>query len=40
MGYMGKPADIAETAYFLATNASAYITGTSIRVDGGNAIGF
>lgn len=40
MGYMGKPEDIAEAAYFLATGASKYITGTSIRVDGGNAIGF
>jgi len=40
MGYMGKPEDIAEAAYFLATEASKYITGTSIRVDGGNAIGF
>jgi len=40
MGYMGKPEDIAEAAFFLATDASKYITGTSIRVDGGNAIGF
>lgn len=40
IGYMGKPEDIAETAFFLATDASKYITGTSIRVDGGNAIGF
>jgi NAD(P)-dependent dehydrogenase (short-subunit alcohol dehydrogenase family) len=40
MGYLGKPSDIAETAFFLASDASAYITGTSIRVDGGNAIGF
>ena len=40
MGYLGKPEDIADTALFLATNASKYITGTSIRVDGGNAIGF
>jgi NAD(P)-dependent dehydrogenase (short-subunit alcohol dehydrogenase family) len=40
MGYLGKPEDIADTAYFLATNNSKYITGTSIRVDGGNAIGF
>jgi len=40
MGYMGKPEDIAEAAYFLATDGSKYITGTSIRVDGGNAIGF
>jgi len=40
MGYMGKPEDIGEAAFFLATDASKYITGTSIRVDGGNAIGF
>jgi NAD(P)-dependent dehydrogenase (short-subunit alcohol dehydrogenase family) len=40
MGYLGQPSDIAETAFFLASDASAYITGTSIRVDGGNAIGF
>lgn len=40
MGYMGTPEDIGEAALFLATDASKYITGTSIRVDGGNAIGF
>jgi NAD(P)-dependent dehydrogenase (short-subunit alcohol dehydrogenase family) len=40
MGYLGKPEDIADAALFLATNSSGYITGTSIRVDGGNAIGF
>lgn len=40
MGYLGKPEDVADTALFLATDASKYITGTSIRVDGGNAIGF
>jgi NAD(P)-dependent dehydrogenase (short-subunit alcohol dehydrogenase family) len=40
MGYLGKPEDIADAALFLATNSSKYITGTSIRVDGGNAIGF
>lgn len=40
MGYLGKPEDVAEAALFLATDASRYITGTSIRVDGGNAIGF
>ena len=40
MGYLGQPEDIAEAALFLATDASKYITGTSLRVDGGNAIGF
>lgn len=40
MGYLGKPEDVAEAALFLATDASRYITGTSIRVDGGNAVGF
>lgn len=40
MGYLGQPEDVADTALFLATDASKYITGTSIRVDGGNAIGF
>ena len=40
MGYLGRPEDVADTALFLATSASGYITGTSIRVDGGNAVGF
>lgn len=40
MGFLGEPSDIAEAALFLATDASKYITGTILRVDGGNAIGF
>lgn len=40
LGYLGKPEDVADTALFLATDSSKYITGTSIRVDGGNALGF
>ncbi len=40
MGYFGDPADIADAALFFATDASKYITGTSLCVDGGNAIGF
>ena len=40
MGYMGQPADIAEAAYFLASDAAKYITGVVLPVDGGNSIGF
>lgn len=40
MGFLGEPADVAEAALFFATDASKYITGTVLRVDGGNAIGF
>jgi NAD(P)-dependent dehydrogenase (short-subunit alcohol dehydrogenase family) len=40
MGHLGKPEDVADAALFLATNSSKYVTGTSIRVDGGNAVGF
>jgi 3-oxoacyl-[acyl-carrier protein] reductase len=32
---MGKPADIGETAAFLASSSSSYITGQTIVVDGG-----
>lgn len=40
MGFMGKPCDIAEAALFLASDASRYITGIILPVDGGNSIGF
>lgn len=40
MGKLGNPKDIANTAYFLATEESCYMTGTVIPVDGGNSIGF
>ncbi len=40
MGSMGQPADIGEAAYFLASDAAAYITGVVLPVDGGNSIGF
>jgi len=40
MGYMGQPGDIAEAALFLASDASKYITGVVLPVDGGNSIGF
>jgi NAD(P)-dependent dehydrogenase (short-subunit alcohol dehydrogenase family) len=40
MGKLGMPEDVANTAYFLASDESAYMTGTVIPVDGGNSIGF
>ena len=40
MGFLGAPSDVADAALFLASDASKYITGTILRVDGGNAIGF
>ena len=40
MGKFGLPADIAETALFLASDAAKYITGVVLPVDGGNSIGF
>jgi len=35
LGRMGKPADIAETAVFLASDASSFVTGLVVPVDGG-----
>jgi NAD(P)-dependent dehydrogenase (short-subunit alcohol dehydrogenase family) len=40
MGHFGKPEHIGHAAVFLSSEAAAYITGVSLRVDGGNAIGF
>lgn len=40
MGVMGAPSDIGDAAYFLGTDASKYITGVVLPVDGGNSIGF
>lgn len=40
MGGLGEPADIGDAAVFLATDASKYITGVVLPVDGGNSIGF
>lgn len=38
MGYMGKPSDVAKLAWFLMSEQNTYITGQSIRVDGGFSI--
>jgi NAD(P)-dependent dehydrogenase (short-subunit alcohol dehydrogenase family) len=40
MGSFGQPEDIGHAAVFLASDAARYITGASLPVDGGNAIGF
>jgi len=40
MGYMGQPSDIGDAALFLAGDASKYITGVVLPVDGGNSVGF
>jgi NAD(P)-dependent dehydrogenase (short-subunit alcohol dehydrogenase family) len=40
MGELGLPSDIGDAAVFLATDASKYITGVILPVDGGNSIGF
>lgn len=40
MGCIGEPKDIANAVIFLSSEASKYITGTEIRVDGGVSIGF
>src|SRR5213593_4525646 len=39
LGRLGRPEDIADACVFLASDASAYITGDSIRVMGGRVIG-
>lgn len=40
LGKLGKPEDVANLAYFLTSEESAFMTGTIIPVDGGNLIGF
>lgn len=40
MGKLGLPEDVANLAYYLASDESAFMTGTVIPVDGGNSIGF
>lgn len=37
---LGQAGDVADAAYFLASEQANFITGTILNVDGGNAIGF
>jgi NAD(P)-dependent dehydrogenase (short-subunit alcohol dehydrogenase family) len=40
MGKLGEPSEVADAAFFLASDAAKFITGTVLPVDGGNSIGF
>lgn len=40
MNKMGVPEDVAEAVYFLSSDAASFITGETLKVDGGNSIGF
>ena len=40
MGTFGQPEDIGWAALYLASDASRFVTGTSLVVDGGAMIGF
>ena len=40
MAKLGDPSDVGDAALFLASDASKYITGVILPVDGGNSIGF
>lgn len=40
MARLGQPEDVAKAVYFLAGDEAAFVTGSILRVDGGNAIGF
>ncbi len=40
MGKLGVPEDVADSVYFLTTDAAKYLTGVILPVDGGNSIGF
>jgi NAD(P)-dependent dehydrogenase (short-subunit alcohol dehydrogenase family) len=39
LGRIGKPEEIAQTALYLASDASSFVTGTALVVDGGGLAG-
>jgi NAD(P)-dependent dehydrogenase (short-subunit alcohol dehydrogenase family) len=38
LGRIGQPADVANAALYLASDEASWITGISLRVDGGSAM--
>jgi NAD(P)-dependent dehydrogenase (short-subunit alcohol dehydrogenase family) len=40
MRRLGEPAEVANAVFFLASSDASFITGETLKVDGGNAIGF
>jgi NAD(P)-dependent dehydrogenase (short-subunit alcohol dehydrogenase family) len=39
VGHVGAPEELSPTALYLASDASSYVTGTTIIVDGGEYVG-
>ena len=39
LGFLGEPDDVVGAALSLASNASRYVTGTTIVIDGGELVG-
>jgi NAD(P)-dependent dehydrogenase (short-subunit alcohol dehydrogenase family) len=40
IGRLGTPDEVADAAYYFASDSSSYVTGVVLPVDGGNSIGF